>query len=149
MLNTNVSARHIGVDSDRGHVVLTGKVASPAEAELARKIADDVEGVSSVEFKLALEDENEADTEGKKKSFVDKVDDARIVAQVNAALMVNRNLDASEIEVTSEGGAVRLAGIVRSGAEKDLAKKVAEDCWGVTSVDNQLRVKPVGGTDGG
>jgi osmotically-inducible protein OsmY len=149
MLNTNVSARNIGVDSDRGHVLLTGKVASPAEAELARKIADDVEGVASVEFKLALEDETATETEGGKKSFVEKVDDVRVSAQVNAALMVNRNLDASEIEVASEGGVVRLSGIVHSGAEKDLAQKVAEDCWGVKSVDNQLRVKPIKGTDGG
>lgn len=151
MLNTNVSARHIGVDSDRGHVLLTGKVASPAEAELARKIADDVEGVASVEFKLALEDETETETEtaGGKKSFVEKVDDARVVAQVRAALMVNRNLDASEIEVASEGGVVRLSGIIHSGAEKDLAQKVAEDCWGVKSVENQLRIKPLSETDGG
>ena len=147
MLNANVSARHIGVDSDRGHVFLTGKVASPAEAELARKIADDVEGVTSVEFKLALEDETEP--EAGKKSFAEKVDDVRVATQVRAALMVNRNLDASEIEVASEGGVVRLSGITHSGAEKDLAQKVAEDCWGVKSVENQLRIKPLRETDGG
>jgi osmotically-inducible protein OsmY len=147
MLNENVRARHIGVDSSRGHVLLTGKIASPAEAELARKIADDVEGVRSVEFKLELEEETK--DESGKKSFVEKVDDARVVAQVRAALMVNRNLDASEIEVASEGGVVRLNGIIHSGAEKDLAQKIAEDCWGVESVENQLRVKPLRGTDGG
>ena len=147
MLNENVRARHIGVDSSRGHVVLTGKVTSPAEAELARKLADDVEGVRSVEFKLEVEEETE--TAGGKKTFVEKVDDVGIVAQVSAALMVNRNLDASEIEVASEGGVVRLNGIVHSGAERDLAQKVAEDCWGVKSVDNQLRIKPLTGTDGG
>lgn len=142
MLNENVSARKIGVSSDRGRVLLTGKIASPAEAELARKIADDIEGVVAVEFKLALE--AVPDKPEGQKSIMERVDDARVVAQVRAALMVNRNLDSSEIEVQSEGGAVRLSGIVRSGAEKDLAKKVAEDCWGVKSVDNALRINQAG-----
>lgn len=138
ILNENVNARRIGVKSNRGHVVLTGKVDTAAEAELARKIADDVEGVVSVEFKLALEETAEP---GSVKSIVEKVDDARVVAQVRAALMVNRNLDSSEIEVSSRGGVVTLSGIVRSGAEKDLAQKVAEDCWGVKGVVNELRIK--------
>lgn len=138
MLNENVNARRIGVSSNRGRVILKGKVASPAEAELARKIADDVEGVILVEFKLALEG---AARKGDDKSIMGKVDDARIVAQVRAALMVNRNIDSSEIEVASKGGVVKLRGIVQSGAGRDLAQKIAEDCWGVKAVSNELRIK--------
>ncbi len=148
ILNENVSARKIGVSSDRGRVLLTGKIASPAEAELARKIADDIEGVVAVEFKLALEAVPDKPERGRK-SIIEKVDDVRVVAQVRAALMVNRNIDSSEIEVASERGVVRLSGIVRSGAEKDLVQKIAEDCWGVKSVDNALRIKQAGKTDGG
>ncbi len=147
ILNENVNARHISVTSDRGRVELTGKIASPAEAELARKIADDVEGVVAVQFKLAL-DAVPDEPEGNRKSVIDKVDDARVVAQARAAFMVNRNIDSSEIEVASKGGIVRLSGIVRSGAEKDLAQKIAEDCWGVKSVENALRIRETRNPDG-
>ena len=138
MLNNNVKAHSINVSSNRGAVTLTGTVDSPAEAELARKIADDVEGVASVENKLQTKagDEKPAD-----RSVGEKVDDARIVVQVRAGLMVNRNIDSSEIEVSSKNGIVTLTGIVRNGAEKDLAQKVAEDCWGVKGVSNELRIK--------
>jgi len=137
MLNENVRSRRIGVSSTNGRVTLTGKVGSAAEGELARKIAEDVKGVVSVESRIALE---EADEEEGERSIIEKVDDVRVVAQVRAALMVNRNLDSSEIEVMSRGGVVTLSGIVRSGAEKDLAQKVTEDCRGVKGVVNELRI---------
>ncbi|RJP64262.1 MAG: BON domain-containing protein [Candidatus Abyssobacteria bacterium SURF_17] len=138
MLNENVNARNIAVSSRRGEVTLTGSVASPAEAELARKIAEDVDGVVSVNVELTIEG---AGAEASKQSFAEKIDDARIVTQVRAALMVNRNIDASEIEVASKDGIVTLTGIVHNGAEKDLANKIAEDCWGVQGVVNELRIK--------
>ena len=137
MLNENVRSRRIGVSSTNGRVTLTGKVGSAAEGELARKIAEDVKGVVSVESRIALEEAGEEESE---RSIIEKVDDVRVVAQVRAALMVNRNLDSSEIEVMSRGGVVTLSGIVRSGAEKDLAQKVTEDCRGVKGVVNELRI---------
>jgi len=140
MLNENVNARHIGVSSNQGLVTLTGKVVTPAEAELARKIADDVEGVISVKLNLEVQGDDEDEKKGKR-SIIQKVDDARLVTQVRAALMVNRNIDSSEIEVSSRDGIVTITGIVRGGAEKDLAQKIAEDCWGVTGVVNELRIK--------
>lgn len=138
LLNEHVSARAIGVRSEKGVVTLTGTVGSFAEAELARKIAEDVEGVTSVRMDLETGDTLEAT--GKRK-LMEKVDDARIVMQVRAALMVNRNIDSSEIEVASRDGLVTLTGIVHSGAQKDLAQKITEDCWGVQGVVNELRIK--------
>jgi len=138
MLNESVKARDIEVNSHRGRVILDGTFGSPAEAELARKIAEDVEGVLSVETKVRIE---EAGEETEDRSIMQKVDDARIVAQVRAALMVNRNVDSTEIEVVSHEGMVTLTGIVHSGAERDLALKIAEDCRGVRGVISELRIK--------
>jgi osmotically-inducible protein OsmY len=138
MLNENVSARSIAIESKRGHVTLTGTVVSAAEAELAQKIAEDVEGVISVQLNMDVRGKTEQTGD---KSLVEKVDDARVVAQVRAALMVNRNIDSTEIEVASDEGVVTLGGIVRSGAEKDLAHRITEDCWGVREVVNKLRIK--------
>jgi len=138
MLNENVNTGGLNISSDRGKVTLTGTVASPAEAELAQKIAEDVEGVTSVELRLDVEGKSEQPGE---RTLMEKVDDVRVVTQVRAALMVNRHIDSTEIEVTSREGVVTLSGIVRSGAEKDLAQRIAEDCWGVRSVASELRVK--------
>lgn len=138
MLNEYVSARNIAISSERGRITLTGTVMSAAEAELARKIAEDVDGVVSV--KLEFEIEGETDKAGEK-SIIEKVDDARVATQVRAALMVNKNIDSTEIEVSSRDGIVTLSGIVHSGAEKDLAHRITEDCWGVQGVVNELREK--------
>ncbi len=137
LLNENVRAREIGVRSKRGAVTLAGKVSSAAEAELARKIAEDIEGVLTVENHLEIESGDETDD----RKFSEKVDDTRIVAQVRAALMVNRNIDSTEIEVSSRNGIVTLTGIVPGGAEKDLAQEIAEDCRGVQGVINELRIR--------
>ncbi|MBI5118205.1 BON domain-containing protein [Candidatus Poribacteria bacterium] len=138
LLNQNIRANRIEVSSNRGAVVLGGTVESPAEAELARKIAEDIDGVVSVEIRFG------APANGREtgdRSIMKKADDARIVAQVRAALMVNRNIDSSEIEASSREGIVTLTGIVNSGAEKDLAQEIAKDCWGVQGVVNELRIK--------
>jgi len=134
LLNENVRARDIKVSSLRGHVVLAGSVDSVAEYELARKIADDVEGVVAVQ--------NDIQLSGKENGAVPpKVDDKTLVTQVRAALMVNRNIDSTEIEIGSHNGIVTLTGLVHSGAEKDLVQKIAEGCWGVGGVVNEIRVR--------
>jgi hyperosmotically inducible protein len=138
LLNNNIQARSISVSSNRGMVTLTGTVDSPAEADLARTIANDVEGVVSVENKLEAK---QAGGNPPAESIGEKIDDVRIAVQVRAALMVNRNVDSSEIEVSSGNGIVTLTGIVHNGAEKDLAQKIVEDCWGVKGVVNELRIK--------
>lgn len=140
-LNENIRARDINVTCFRGAVVLDGSVNSPAEYELARKLADDVDGVVSVNNRLKLSGGETTDS-----SAAMKVDDARVVAQVRAALMVNRNIDSTEIEVTSRNGVVTLTGLVHSGAEKDLVQKIAEGCRGVKGAVNEIRIRQ--GPDG-
>jgi hypothetical protein len=50
-------------------------------------------------------------------------------------------LDASEIEVTVEKGAVSLTGTVADKRAKRVAEDLAEGCPGVVEVDNRLRVR--------
>jgi osmotically-inducible protein OsmY len=136
-LNENIRARRINVKCFRGAVTLDGSVYSVAESELAAKIADDVEGVASVDNRLKLNDDDET-SDG---TGAEKVDDARIEAQVRDALTVNRNIDSTEIEVASRGGIVTLTGLVHTGAEKDLVQKITEECRGVKGVVNEMRVR--------
>jgi len=137
LLNENVRGRSISISVYKGNVTLTGSVNSIAELELARKIALDVDGAASVENKLEIKGlRNIAD-----EKVTEKMNDATIEAQVRAALMVNRNIDSTEIEVTSRHAIVTLTGMVHSGAEKELVGKIAEGCWGVKGVVNDIRIK--------
>lgn len=51
-------------------------------------------------------------------------------------------LDASEVDVTVQGGEVTLAGEVSDRRSKRMAEDCCEGIAGVTDVHNQLRVKP-------
>jgi osmotically-inducible protein OsmY len=137
LLNENVRGRSIRVSSYKGNVTLTGSVDSLAELELARKIAVDVDGVASVENKLEVNGVRTIAND----TVTQKLNDATIEAQVRAALMVNRNIDSTEIEVKSRNAIVTLTGMVHSGAEKELVEKIAEGCWGVKGVINEIRIK--------
>lgn len=68
-------------------------------------------------------------------------EDESIRADVRLALTYRRDLDASEIEVTTEQREVTLRGSVRDRRSKHVAEQVAGSCEGVRRVRNHLRVR--------
>lgn len=66
--------------------------------------------------------------------------DARILEDVNDRLTDDIYLDASEIEVSVQGGEVILSGTVDQRRDKRRAEYIAEDVSGVKNVENRLRV---------
>ncbi|MES2531100.1 MAG: BON domain-containing protein [Pseudomonadota bacterium] len=71
------------------------------------------------------------------------VDDAAITAQVSAGLAKDADLSAIKINVDTKGGVVRLQGPAPTSAAKDRAEQIAKGVTGVSSVDNELEVKPM------
>ena len=69
-------------------------------------------------------------------------DAAGTTAKVNAALVGDPELSALKINVDTKDGAVVLQGEAPSQSAKDRATDLAKAVEGVTSVDNQLTVKP-------
>ncbi len=67
--------------------------------------------------------------------------DDRIREDVSEALSQDGDIDASEIEVTIQGGVVTLSGTVDSREAKRAAEDLAEDCAGVKDVQNNIRVQ--------
>jgi len=67
--------------------------------------------------------------------------DDRLRAEVSAALVRDRGIDASDIEVHVEQGDVTLKGTVADKFAKRHASHVAESVPGVTNVQNLLRVR--------
>lgn len=68
--------------------------------------------------------------------------DVRIEEDVNDRLTDHAGLDASEIEVSVAGGEVTLNGFVAERRDKREAEDCAEDVYGVSHVQNNLRVDP-------
>lgn len=67
--------------------------------------------------------------------------DYDLTADVSDELFWDPKLDSEAIGVSAEGGDITLRGTVGSLREKREAKKAAQRVFGVTSVDNQLKVK--------
>lgn len=74
--------------------------------------------------------------------------DDRIREDVNEALARHDELDASNIEVEVSGGEVTLSGTVTEKHAKRMAEEVAEGVFGVSDVQNSIRVQRNGRTQG-
>jgi hypothetical protein len=66
--------------------------------------------------------------------------DERIREDVCERLTMDHDVDASDIEVTVEGGVVTLSGTVRERYAKRTAEDICESVRGVKDVQNDLRV---------
>jgi osmotically-inducible protein OsmY len=67
--------------------------------------------------------------------------DESLAREINEILTEDPELEAGEIEVQVEGGAVTLIGTVDSSDAKFLAEELAESVLGVREVHNRLRVE--------
>jgi hyperosmotically inducible periplasmic protein len=72
-----------------------------------------------------------------------------LALRVRLELLGKLGVDAVHVEVSTDGGKVRLAGEVKKRATAELASEVAEKVEGVSSVDNQIRVRGAGAGDAG
>lgn len=70
------------------------------------------------------------------------IDDSLITAKVKAAVLNEPTLKSSEINVETFKGIVQLSGFVNSKADINKAVEVARSVKGVTSVKNDMRLKP-------
>ncbi|WP_295950884.1 BON domain-containing protein [Rhodoferax sp.] len=70
------------------------------------------------------------------------VDDAAITTSVKARFVDDKTVDAGAISVQTLKGTVILSGFAKSGAEKSQAESIARNVKGVSSVRNDLVVRP-------
>lgn len=139
--NRNTGGLAIDVDTRNAVVTLSGSVKSDAEAELAGRIAQNTRGVSSVENQLTVGGEEATvvgEAEREARDVAESISDGWITAKVKSALIYNRNVDGSDIDVETQDGVVTLRGRVDSDAERELALSIASDIKGVESVKSEL-----------
>lgn len=126
-----------------GTVVLTGKVESNVDKELAEQLALGVEGIESVTNRLeivAAKQARNSESEAKQ-TFSSKVEDATLTAEIKTKLLANSETSGLSINVDTVASNVTLTGHVDSSAEKDLVEAIAEQVDGVKAVNSKLKVK--------
>jgi hypothetical protein len=71
-----------------------------------------------------------------------KVDDATLATQIKSQMFSDPQLNGANLDVTSSGGQVTLAGTVPNDAARYEAYKIANETAGVTKVNDQMTVAP-------
>lgn len=139
--NSSTEGLAIDVDTRNAVVTLSGNVASEAEADLAEQIARNTDNVVDVNNKLKVGGELttvSAKAERKTNEISQDVSDGWITTKVKSALMYNRNVDGSDINVETNNGVVTLQGKTDSDFERQKAIDIARSVKGVKSVKAEL-----------
>lgn len=143
--NSATSGLDISVKTDNGEVTLTGEVNSNAEASLARQIALNTRGVRSVKHVLNINKQSVTDTvTGTAKRTAEiaghAIADTWITTKVKSALLYNRNVDGTAVEVHTKDGVVMLDGALSSAKEHAHAVDIAQGIIGVKRVESAIDI---------
>jgi osmotically-inducible protein OsmY len=129
------------VDTRNGKVSLIGNADSGAAKDLAGRLAMNTRGVVSVDNQLIVKSpvaKGAKETTAEfAKTETTAVSDTWITTKVKSTFMYSRNVDGSDIQVTTASGIVTLSGKVDSGAERALAIELAKNVRGVKSVHSK------------
>ncbi len=109
----------------RGRVLLVGRVPDAETKALAARAAHSAGGVREVIDELTV---------GPAVGTLAGIEDARITAQVRAALLANTNVNQANYDVTTSDGVVHLLGVTPSEVELRLAAEAASRVLGVRNV---------------
>ena len=143
--NNATSGLDIDVTTNNGVVTLTGEVGSEAEAALARQIAVNTRGVRAVKHTFDINKESVADAVAGTAERTAEIAghafaDTWITTKVKSALLYNRNVDGTAIDVHTRDGVVMLDGAVSNAKELAHAIDIAEGIVGVKRVKSAIEI---------
>lgn len=136
LLNSNLNSFDINTDVSAGVVTLTGKVDSEVEKALAAELVESLDGVKSVDNRLTVLS-TEAD---KDNVMLSALMDSKVETVVKTKLLIESEVNGTDIEVEVNQGTVVLTGTVGSSSEKQLAVAIAKNTDDVKKVVNNLTI---------
>ena len=108
-----------------GRIFLTGKVDSPEEKLLLTKLAWEIKGARSVRNDIKIKEEF---------NFKRSAKDILITSQLRTAIILNKNIKASNYEIDTYKKKVYVYGIALTTEEKDLVISEAKEIMDVKDV---------------
>ena len=108
-----------------GRIFLTGKVNNPEEKLKLTKLAWETQGVRSVRNDIKIKE---------KFDFKQSAKDLLITSQLRTALILNRNIKATNYQIDTYKKRIYIYGIAMTFEEKDLVIKEAEQILDVENV---------------
>ena len=148
--NDNLRGSSIDVASSQRVVTLSGAVQSEARKRLAVSIARSVDGVSEVRDELRVDPTvpplpAERDSSNVKRATVrSDLADAWITAQIQARYYLDPDIKGHNVDVTTKGGVVTLAGTVSNDPARQQALAIARDTDDVVRVVDKLTLASPG-----
>lgn len=139
-LSPYLRANDLKVSVDKGTATLTGSVAEEVNKDLAKDIAQGVEGITTVDNQIVVDAAYMPPKPGAERRFGDSIEDASITAAVKSKLVWSKSTDGMTTNVDTKHGRVTLRGTAQSAAERDLAGRLVLNTRGVIAVDNQIKV---------
>lgn len=154
----HVSATAIDVDTNDGHVTLSGTVDSQMAKDKALRVAQNVKGVKSVDItgltvggtsntaqtgtygtsdssgNTAYNNQDHGQNDSNQ-TMIGHVNDGWVTTKVKSELASSDQVKASNINVDTSQGHVRLTGTVDNAQALNTARQVAQNVKGVRSVD--------------
>ncbi|HKW86631.1 MAG TPA: BON domain-containing protein [Nitrospiraceae bacterium] len=131
--DARVKVRQINVETQKGRVIIRGKVDSDIAKNAAEEIARGIDGVKSVKNELQVVDPS-------KREAVEAEDDA-ITARVKEDIEKDSHLMKADIDVQTNAGVVSLTGEAPDIMTSASASLTAWIVPGVKSVKNDLILK--------
>jgi len=135
IMQKNLSTRILLMDKDYflsvktkvldGRIFLTGKVDDPEEKLKLTKLAWETEGVRSVRNDLKIKEEF---------NFQQSAKDLLITSQLRTAIILNKNIKASNYQIDTYKKKIYIYGIATTSEEKDLVLKEAKEILDVIDV---------------
>lgn len=129
-------SQSIKVETAAGKVTLTGTADTAEARELAGRLAKGTHGVKSVENNVVVNKTPGATGMAKAstKEMSAVISDSWITAKVKSTYIYSRNVNSSDIDISTNAGVVTLRGKLDSGVERALAIELAQNIRGVKSV---------------
>jgi osmotically-inducible protein OsmY len=139
LLHRRLQPLDLQVEVEAGVVTLRGRARDRESRALAERVAAQAPEVERVRNQIAIAAPTAPATPVR--SVGEAIDDGKLALQVRLALSLNRRLQRGSFDVAVARGVVRLSGEVEDRERKDLARTVAGDVPGVSSVTDEVRVK--------
>lgn len=136
VLNQHLNPFKLSTQVENGVATITGNVDSSVEKSLVSELAKGIDGIKDINNEVVVGKDKAKKDDG----AVAVVTDSYITTAISTKLLLNTDIDSTDIEIETKGKTVTISGTVETGAEKDLVEQIASNTFEVKDVKNMLRV---------